>query len=185
MRPSSASPAAVTAPIRPALSAQSLEDRHFYHRFLTAAIPTLPLRSGHLWAQAATMSHSVRPIRLPTAPDRTRTPTYKHSIVQLPRTCDPSPGRLARLTQRRRTRGHSGASPPRRCNKTVQRANRGRADHDGGCGRVVCCDRLSPFANYSFAGRNCRVHDSDEGRRLRGQHGHAQIPYLDIPHIHP
>ncbi|UNI24896.1 hypothetical protein JDV02_010615 [Purpureocillium takamizusanense] len=58
LQPSSASSASVTTPIRPALSAQSLEDRQFYYRFLTAAIPTLPLRSGHLWEQAATMSHS-------------------------------------------------------------------------------------------------------------------------------
>ncbi|KND94785.1 Sterol uptake control protein 2 [Tolypocladium ophioglossoides CBS 100239] len=53
-----ASVASSSTPIHAAPSTLNLEDLRFYHRFLTTAFPTLPLRGGQVWSQAAAMSHS-------------------------------------------------------------------------------------------------------------------------------
>lgn len=47
---------AMTLSLRPNLS---LEDMRFYHQFLTAAYPSLPLRRGDLWIQVAALSYEV------------------------------------------------------------------------------------------------------------------------------
>ncbi|KAK9444205.1 C6 transcription factor [Metarhizium brunneum] len=44
--------------VRPNPSALNLEDLRFYHQFLTAGFPTLPLRGGEVWAECAAMSYS-------------------------------------------------------------------------------------------------------------------------------
>lgn len=47
-------------PPRAALSSIALEDLRFYHQFLLAAFPTLPLKAKDVWMDAAAMSHQVR-----------------------------------------------------------------------------------------------------------------------------
>lgn len=47
-------------PVRANPSALSLQDLQFYHRFLTTAFPTLPLRADKVWAKCAAMSYQVR-----------------------------------------------------------------------------------------------------------------------------
>jgi hypothetical protein len=48
-----------TGPVTTNPSVLNLEDLRFYHRFLTVASPTLPLRDERVWAQCAAMSHQV------------------------------------------------------------------------------------------------------------------------------
>ncbi|KAL7952057.1 hypothetical protein V8C42DRAFT_306032 [Trichoderma barbatum] len=52
---SSSSSASLTP--RVALSGLALEDLRFYHQFLLAAFPTLPLKAKDVWMDAAAMSH--------------------------------------------------------------------------------------------------------------------------------
>lgn len=47
------SPRTISSPL-------TLDDLQFYHRFLTRAFPTLPLRGDELWAKCASMSYQVR-----------------------------------------------------------------------------------------------------------------------------
>lgn len=51
--------AASSGTIRANPSALALQDLQFYHRFLTTAFPTLPLRDDKVWAKCAAMSHQV------------------------------------------------------------------------------------------------------------------------------
>lgn len=51
--------AASSVTIRANPSALALQDLQFYHRFLTTAFPTLPLRDDKVWAKCAAMSHQV------------------------------------------------------------------------------------------------------------------------------
>ncbi|KAM6481747.1 hypothetical protein HDV62DRAFT_69560 [Trichoderma sp. SZMC 28011] len=53
---SSTSSSSSLAP-RAALSGLALEDLRFYHQFLLAAFPTLPLKAKDVWMDAAAMSH--------------------------------------------------------------------------------------------------------------------------------
>lgn len=54
-------PSSVVNPtLRSSLSILTLQDLNFYHRFLTVATPTMPLKGDELWSQAAAMSHQVR-----------------------------------------------------------------------------------------------------------------------------
>nr|UWK21993.1 hypothetical protein HRODM_g2 [Trichoderma rodmanii] len=53
---SSSSPASSLTP-RAALPNLALEDLRFYHQFLLAAFPTLPLKAKDVWMDAAAMSH--------------------------------------------------------------------------------------------------------------------------------
>jgi hypothetical protein len=52
-------PAPPTAALRSSPTLLSLTDLQFYHRFLTTAFPTLPLRADKVWAKCAAMSHQV------------------------------------------------------------------------------------------------------------------------------
>ena len=53
----------------------ALEDLQFYHRFLTRAFPTLPLRADELWARCASMTYQVRP------------PLFSHHCLTLQSEC--------------------------------------------------------------------------------------------------
>lgn len=57
---SSSTSASSSLPPRAALSTLVLEDLRFYHQFILAAYPTLPLKAKDVWMQAAAMSHQVR-----------------------------------------------------------------------------------------------------------------------------
>ncbi|UNI25027.1 hypothetical protein JDV02_010736 [Purpureocillium takamizusanense] len=48
---------AAAAALRANPSMLALQDLRFYHQFLTTAFPTLPLRNGQVWSDAAAMSH--------------------------------------------------------------------------------------------------------------------------------
>ncbi|KAL7930751.1 hypothetical protein V8C35DRAFT_133459 [Trichoderma chlorosporum] len=56
---SSSSPSSSSSSLAPraALSGIALEDLRFYHQFLLAAFPTLPLKAKDVWMDAAAMSH--------------------------------------------------------------------------------------------------------------------------------
>nr|UWK21981.1 hypothecical protein [Trichoderma margaretense] len=54
---SSSSSSASSLTPRAALSTLALEDLRFYHQFLLAAFPTLPLKAKDVWMDAAAMSH--------------------------------------------------------------------------------------------------------------------------------
>nr|UWK20139.1 Zn2Cys6 transcriptional regulator [Trichoderma deliquescens] len=54
---SSSTSASSSLPPRAALSTLVLEDLRFYHQFILAAYPTLPLKAKDVWMQAAAMSH--------------------------------------------------------------------------------------------------------------------------------
>jgi hypothetical protein len=51
---------AAAGPPRGLSTSLSLEDLHFYHRFLNTAFPSLPLRSDNVWKQCGAMSYQVR-----------------------------------------------------------------------------------------------------------------------------
>ncbi|KAL7815179.1 hypothetical protein V8C26DRAFT_131513 [Trichoderma gracile] len=53
----SSSSSSSSVPPRAALSSIALEDLRFYHQFLLAAFPTLPLKAKDVWMDAAAMSH--------------------------------------------------------------------------------------------------------------------------------
>nr|UWK20105.1 hypothetical protein TDECI_g2 [Trichoderma decipiens] len=54
---SSSSSSSTSLTPRAALSTLALEDLRFYHQFLLAAFPTLPLKARDVWMDAAAMSH--------------------------------------------------------------------------------------------------------------------------------
>ncbi|KAL7907366.1 hypothetical protein GGI35DRAFT_87531 [Trichoderma velutinum] len=54
---SSSTPSSSSLTPRAALSGIALEDLRFYHQFLLAAFPTLPLKAKDVWMDAAAMSH--------------------------------------------------------------------------------------------------------------------------------
>jgi hypothetical protein len=57
---SSSSSSASSLTPRAAISTLAMEDLRFYHQFILAAFPTLPLKSKDVWMDAAAMSHQVR-----------------------------------------------------------------------------------------------------------------------------
>ncbi|KAL6696945.1 hypothetical protein J3F84DRAFT_312258 [Trichoderma pleuroticola] len=54
---SSSTPSSSSLAPRAALSGIALQDLRFYHQFLLAAFPTLPLKAKDVWMDAAAMSH--------------------------------------------------------------------------------------------------------------------------------
>lgn len=52
-------PSAVQSVVRANPSVLSLQDLRFYHQFLTAGFPTLPLKGKKVWADCAAMSYNV------------------------------------------------------------------------------------------------------------------------------
>lgn len=59
MYPTTPSSSGSQTTIRPNPSVLNLVDLRFYHQFLTAGFPTLPLRGEKVWAQCAAMSYNV------------------------------------------------------------------------------------------------------------------------------
>lgn len=70
---SSSSSASLLTP-RAALSALALEDLRFYHQFILAAFPTLPLKSKDTWMDAAAMSHHTVTLTILRKPCSTASP---------------------------------------------------------------------------------------------------------------